>query len=93
MVTGAPRLEGSESARAAAFSALNTASSVFVVTSSRVLPRKFVSLYCVIPAPSKTLAKADWRLTSTAWNEGPSPSAAGFSDWDGRAMRGFFSRM
>jgi hypothetical protein len=82
-----------ESARAAAFRALNTASSVFAVTSRRILPRKFVSLYCEMPAPSKTLVKADWRFASTAWNEGPSPSA-GFSDWpDGRDMRGFFSRM
>ena len=56
---------------AVALIALKTASSVFVVTRTPVLPRKFVSLYWVIPAPSKTWENAVWRLASTVPNEGP----------------------
>ena len=65
IVIGFPRLDGSDSARAAALRALKTCSSVLAVTSRPVFPRKFVSRYCVMPAPSKIFANADWRLAST----------------------------
>ncbi len=94
-VIGFPRLAGSERARAVALMALNTASSVFAVTSTPVVPRKFVSLYCVMPAPSKIRVKAPWRFGSTAPKDGPEPDAeAALSLAEGgSSMRGLFCLM
>ena len=94
IVIGVPRLAGSDRARAVALIALKTASSVFAVTRTPVVPRKFVSLYCVMPAPSKIREKAVWRLGSTLPNDGPVAEAAAF--WlaeGGSSMRGLFCLM